>query len=123
MSRFFPLSLAVLGLGLASPLAAQARSAVDGAELDAAVAAPGAGTREAVRQFLAAPETRAVAERMGVSTKDLTARVAALDGASLEQVARQARLAEPALAGGDRVLIISTTTIIIALLILILVTQ
>lgn len=112
--------LAAAALGLAAPIHAQGRSAVTTAELDAAVAARPAGTREAVRDFLAIPQVQNVANRMGVSIPELSAGVATLDQASLDRISRQTAIGDLALAGGADTIVISTTAIIIGLLILIL---
>jgi len=94
MSKSFSLLsiLAVAALGLAAPLAAQERSAVTGVELDAAVSARPAGTRQAV------PGVRVDAN----APVDLPSR----DG-------------DRVLAGGSNV-VITSTVVIIALLVIIL---
>ena len=122
MSKCSSLSLlaTVAALGVATPLVAQERSAVSGAELDAAVAARPGANREAVRTLLSSDRARQVAGRMGVSSAELSARVAALDGASLDRLALQAGVNDEVLAGGADKVVISTTAIIIALLIIIL---
>jgi hypothetical protein len=117
--RTLSLLLAVAALGLSAPLHAQGRSAATTAELEAAVAGRPAGTREAVRDFLALPQVQKVADRMGVSTADLSAGVASLDQASLDRIAQQTVVGDRPLAGGANI-VISTTAIIIGLLILIL---
>ena len=113
--------MAVAALGVTTPLVAQGRSTVTAADLDAAISTRPAGNREAVRNFLATDQVRNVAERMGVSASDLSARVATLDEASLNQIAAQAGAGDKALAGGASTIVISSTVIIIALLILILI--
>ena len=121
MSNHRTLSLLLAaGLGLSAPLYAQGRSAATTAELEAAVAGRPAGTREAVRDFLALPQVQKVADRMGVSTADLSAGVASLDQASLDRIAQQTVVGDRPLAGGADTIVISTTAIIIGLLILIL---
>jgi hypothetical protein len=57
---------------------------------------------------------------MGVSTAELSARVATLDEASLNLLAQSSEAGERDLAGGDGKIIISTTAVIIGLLLLIL---
>ena len=116
-----PLFVAVAALGVTTPLLAQGRSTISSADLDAAVSARPAGNREAVRNFLATEQVRNVAGRMGVSVSDLSARVATLDQASIDQIAAQAGAGDKALAGGASTIVISSTVIIIVLLILILV--
>lgn len=118
--RTLSLLLAAAGLGLTAPLHAQDRSAITTAELEAAVTVRPAGTRQAVRDFLALPQVQKVADRMGVSTADLSAGVAGLDQASLDRIAQQTAVGDRTLAGGANTIVISTTAIIIGLLILIL---
>ena len=118
--RTVSLLLAAAALGLTTSLHAQGRSAVTTAELEAAVAVRPAGTRQAVRDFLALPQVQKVADRMGVSTADLSAGVAGLDQASLDRIAQQTVVGDRPLAGGANTIVISTTAIIIGLLILIL---
>lgn len=111
---------AVALLGLAAPLHAQSRSAVSSSELDAAVSTRPAGNREAVRQFLATDQAQKMAARMGVSTSELSARVATLDQESLDAIAARTGVGDRTLAGGSETIVISTTVVIIALLIIIL---
>jgi hypothetical protein len=118
--RTLSLLVATAGLGLAAPLHAQGRCALTSAELEAAVTTRPAGTREAVRDFLAIPQVQKVADRMGVSTAELSAGVATLDQSSLDRIAQLGVVADRPLAGGDNTIVISTTAIIIGLLILIL---
>ncbi|MDZ4257744.1 MAG: PA2779 family protein [Gemmatimonadales bacterium] len=122
MSKCRSLSLltAVAVFGVAAPVMAQDRSAVTGTDLDAAVAARPGASREAVRSLLSSDEARQVAGQMGMSSDDLSARVAALDGASLDRLAQQAGVNDQILAGGDQKVVISTTVIIIVLLVVIL---
>jgi len=110
----------VAALGVASPVLAQSRAAVSGAELDAAVATRPAPRGEAVRTILSGEQARRIAGQMGISAADLSTRVAALDAATLEQLAQQSGVADPNLAGGADSIVISTTAIIIILLLLIL---
>jgi Skp family chaperone for outer membrane proteins len=114
---------AVAALGLASPMMAQSRAAVSGAELDAAAATSPAPRGEAVRALLSTEQAQKVAGQMGVSATDLTARVGALDDVTLDGLARQTGLGDPNLAGGADTIVISTTAIIIILLILILISD
>jgi hypothetical protein len=118
--RTLSLLVAASAFGLTAPLHAQGRSAVTTAELEAAVTVRPAGTRQAVRDFLALPQVQKVADRMGVSTADLSAGVAGLDQASLDRIAQQTAVGDRTLAGGANTIVISTTAIIIGLLILIL---
>ncbi len=123
MSKPIALSVFILaaGFGLAAPLAAQDRSAVSGAELDAAVAGRPVGNRDVVQGFLASSQARAAAEGMGVSAADLSDRVATLDPMSLQRLRDE--LADRGLAGGADTIIISSTVVIIALLLIILLTR
>lgn len=120
MSKLRTLSLiaAAATLGLSSPALAQGRSAVSGAELDAAVAARPANHRQVVREFLSTSEAQSVAGAMGVTTSDLESRLAIMDDAALARLAGQIEAGD--LAGGANTVVISTTAIIIGLLILIL---
>jgi hypothetical protein len=115
---------AVAAVGLASPMMAQSRAAVSGAELDAAAATSPAPRGEAVRALLSSEQAQKVASQMGVSTADLATRVGALDDGTLEALARQTGLGgDQYLAGGADSIVISTTAIIIILLILILISD
>ncbi|HUP52838.1 MAG TPA: hypothetical protein VM198_10200 [Longimicrobiales bacterium] len=113
---------AIVALGLASPALAQDRSAVSGAELDAAVLVSTAQGGEAVRQFLSTEQVQKVADELGVSATELSASVAAVDNATLARLAQQGGLDEQDLAGGANTIVLSTTAVIIILLILILIT-
>ena len=125
MSKSFSLSmiLAVAALGLTAPLSAQTRSVVSVSELDAAVAERPAAVREAVQEFLTTDRGQEVADRLGMSASELSARVADLDEASLNRVAEQAGISDEVLAGGANTIVISTTTVIIILLLIILLTD
>jgi len=114
------MTTAIAVLGFASPVLAQGRAAVSGAELDAAVAIGPVPRGEAVRALLSSEQARKVAGQLGVNAADLSSRVAALDAATLDKLAQQSGLGDPNLAGGDQTVVISTTAIIIVLLILIL---
>jgi hypothetical protein len=122
MAKHLTLSMivAVAALGFTTPLLAQSRSAVSGAELDAAVAARPANNREAVQQFLTTDRARKVAGQMGVNASELSARVATLDQASLNMLAERTNVGDRVLVGGANTIVISTTAVIIALLIIIL---
>ena len=122
MSKSFSLSmfLAVAALGLTAPLSAQTRSAVSVSELDAAVAERPAAVREAVQEFLATDRGQEVADRIGLSVSELSARVADLDDASLNVIAEQAGISDEVLAGGADTIVISATTVIIILLLVLL---
>jgi hypothetical protein len=113
-------AMAVVSLGVATPLVAQGRSAVSPAELDAAAATRPVGNRQAVRNLLSTSQAQTVAGQMGLSAAELSARVARLDDASLNLLAERAGAGDRDLAGGDGTIIISTTAVIIGLLLLIL---
>jgi len=118
-------AIAVAAIGTAAPLAAQERSAVSSAELDAAIGRTieqRTSDQRAIRDFLESERARAVTANMGVGTEDLTTRVAGLDDATLRRIADAVRDEERVLAGGDTI-VISTTAVIIGLLILILLTD
>ena len=123
MSKQIALSMFIAGaaFSLTAPLVAQDRTAVSGAELDAAVAGRPAGNREVVARFLATDQARAAAAGMGVSTADLSDRVATLDPASLQRL--RTELDDRGLAGGAGTIVISTSVVIIALLLIILLTR
>jgi hypothetical protein len=114
------MAMAVVSLGVATPLVAQGRSAVSPAELDAAAATRPVGNRQAVRNLLSTSQAQTVAGQMGLSAAELSARVARLDDASLNLLAERAGAGDRDLAGGDGTIIISTTAVIIGLLLLIL---
>ena len=120
MSKYLtPLVISFAAMSLAAPLHAQGRSVVSSAELDAAVAARPATRREAVRNILLTDQAQSVAGRMGISPSELSARVATLDSATLDQIAERAAVSDPALAGGDTTITITATVLIVALLVLI----
>jgi hypothetical protein len=116
--------IAAAALGFGTPALAQTRAVVTSAGLDAAVAArPAAATRTALRTFLATDAARTEAARLGADAADLSAHVAGLDDAAIDQFAERTGFSDRVLAGGDSRIVISTTAIIIALLVLILVTD
>jgi len=121
MSKYFtrPMIMTVAALGLAGPLYAQGRSAVSSTELDAAVVARPDASREAIRQLLATPQAQKVAGQMGVTPSELSARVATLDQATVNQLAQQVQASDAALAGGSSTVVIGTTALIIALIVII----
>lgn len=121
MSKHLSLSMvmAIAALGMTVPLSAQARSAVSSTELEAAVAERPGAVREAVRDFLSTDQAREVADRMGVSVSDMSARLAHLNEASLQRIAEMAGIGDEALAGGAETIVITATTAIIILLLII----
>lgn len=114
----------LLILGLATAAHAQERHAVAPSALAAAVTGHVVARdadRDAIREALARPEVRAVAERAGLDIDRAAASIDSLDSSSLERAAASARQVNQALVGGASTVTISTTTIIIVLLIIILV--
>jgi hypothetical protein len=106
----------------ATPLAAQGRSTVSTGDLRAAVIDIRSENQATVLRFLQQDRVIQTAKDMGVSTADLSGKVALLDDATLNQIADRTQAADLGLAGGAEYLVISTTLIIIVLLLLILVT-
>ena len=104
-------------ISLSAPLAAQGRSTASSATLEAAAAARPTNSRAVVTAAMASPQAIATAKTLGVSSGELNARAAALDDASVQQ------LADRILAGGSSNIVISTTVVIIVLLVLILLTR
>lgn len=104
----------------ATPLLAQDRTAISGAQLDAAVVAQPRGNRSAVQEVLASPDGQQVAARFGLSPAEVSSRVAALDQATIDLLAERTAPDNRVLAGGADTIVISTTAIIIALLLIIL---
>lgn len=121
MSKRFPCLVAALALALTAPLAAQGRSAVSPADLDAAIAARQSETRARVERFVNTAEVRDAAEKLGISQATLSARVAELDNARLNAVAQQIDLAEAPLAGGFSILGIGIVGIAIIVLLIVLI--
>lgn len=126
MSRRFLLSMSLIlaALYMTAPLSAQSRSAVSDADLDAAIADRSSDVdfRSAIQDFLATDQGQAAADRMGVSTTDLSDRVADLDDASLNQIASYVGISPAALAGGADTVVITTTTLVIILLVILILT-
>lgn len=118
MSFKFSLLMAVAALGVTAPLAAQTRSGINVADLDAAVAERPSAVRGAVGAFLATDRAQEFAEGMGMTVTELSAHVAGLDDASLNAVAEQAGISDQALAGGAETIVITATTAIIILLVI-----
>jgi len=77
--------------------------------------------RATIREALARPEVKNVAEGMGIDIGRVSASIDALPPESIERAAASARDVNQALVGGASTIVISTTTIIIILLIVILV--
>jgi hypothetical protein len=112
----------IAAFGAASPLLAQQRAVVSGADLDAAVVTTSAAPEgDAVRQLLSTDHAQRVAGQLGISPAELSARVADIDDETLVRIAQQGGLDEQALAGGADTIVLSTTAVIIILLVLILV--
>jgi hypothetical protein len=76
--------------------------------------------REVILSLLQRQDVRDIAGKAGLSIDTAQTAVSILQGKDLEQVARQARVAQDNLAGGGNVTV-STTTIIIVLLLIILI--
>jgi len=121
MSKRFPILIATLVLAVSAPLAAQGRSAVSSADLDAAVATSQSETRVRVEQFVNTAQVRAAAEKLGISQATLSAKVAELDSTSLNAVARQIDLAQAPLAGGFSILGIGLVGIAVIILLIVLI--
>lgn len=121
MSKFFtrPMIMTIAALGLAGPLYAQGRSAVSSAELNAVVVTRPDANREAISRLLATDQAQKLAGQMGISPAELSARVAALDQATVNQLAQQVQVNDLALAGGSSTVVIGTTALIIALIVII----
>ena len=77
--------------------------------------------RATIRETLARPEVKNVAEGMGIDIGRVSVSIDTLPPESLERAAATARDVNQALVGGASTIVISTTTIIIILLIVILV--
>lgn len=105
-----------------SSLNAQSRSTISSTDLQSAISSTRSEHQATLQGFLQNPRVADVAQGLGASMSDLSAKVATLDDATLTSLADQTRAADLGLAGGERYLLISTTAIIIILLILILVT-
>ena len=76
--------------------------------------------RAAIREALARPQVRSIAESMGVDLSRVSAAADTIRGAELTRAADAARQVNQQLVGGASTVVISTTTIIIILLLLIL---
>ena len=117
-------TLAVLMLAPGSAFAGQQRHIVTPNQIAATVAGRAAAQdadRATVREALARPEVRRIAESMGVDMNRLDGAVATLSDVELAQASSAARQVNDRLVGGASTVTISTTTIIIALLVVILI--
>jgi len=121
MSKRFPTLVAALALALTAPLAAQGRSTVSPADLDAAIATRQSETRARVEQFVNTAGVRDAAEKLGISQATLSAKVAELDSTTLNTVAQQIDLAEAPLAGGINILGIGLVGILLIILLIVLI--
>lgn len=121
MSKRFPSLVAAFALAVSAPLAAQGRSTVSPADLDAAVSSRQSETRTRVEQFVKTAEVRAAAEKLGISEATLSAKVAELDEATLNTVAQQIDLAQAPLAGGFSILGIGLVGILVIILLIVLI--
>ena len=100
MSSRIPWIVTAFALSMSAPLAAQGRSAISAADLDAAIATRQSDTRARVEQFFKTPEVSSAAEKLGITQTTLTARVAGLDSVTLNAVAAQIDQVQEPLAGG-----------------------
>jgi hypothetical protein len=124
MRRLLPCLLVCLTLVPASAFADQAPHVVTPDALATTVAQHAAeqeAERAAIRDALARPEVREVAEQAGVDINHANAIVNTLDGSGLDRAASIARQVNQQLSGGDSTIVISTTTIIILLLLVLLI--
>ena len=115
--------LLVLLIAIPSRALAQDRHAISPSAIGAAVAehiAEEQADRAAIREALARPEVRILAEQSGVDPEHLGALAGTISGSKLKAVANQARAVNESLVGGASTVTLSTTTIIIGLLVLIL---
>lgn len=118
--KLFSLVMAA-ALCAATPLLAQDRTAISGAQLDAAVVvAQPRGNRAAIQEVLASPNGQQAAARFGLSRAEVSSRVEALDQATIDRLAERTAPDTQVLAGGADTIVVSTTAIIIALLLIIL---
>lgn len=117
MSKSTPVTLlvALATFTLSSPLPAQGRSTANSTTLDAAVASRADDSRAALTAALMSSEGIAAAGRFGMSADELSARIAALDDATAQQ------LSDQFLAGGTNVVLTTTAIIIILLVVIILI--
>lgn len=118
MSKRFPALVAAFALAVSAPLAAQGRSAVSPAYLDAAVTTSTSETRIRVEQFVKTAEVRNAAEKLGISEATLLAKVAELDSKTLDSVAQQIDMADEALAGGFSILGIGLVGILLIIILI-----
>jgi hypothetical protein len=111
-------------LALTAPLQAQERSTISSVELDVAAAAMTTPGAQAVRQLLSTDQLQKVAAQMGIDATELSAKVGALDDATLAHLAQQSGLDTEELVGaGTERVVISTSALIIILLLIILLTR
>ena len=124
MRTFCTVIGASLALALSTSAFAQERHVVTADELAQTVSQyvkKQDADRAIIRETLARPEVKNVAEGMGIDIGRVSASIDALPPESLERAAATARDVNQALVGGASTIVISTTTIIIILLIVILV--
>ena len=103
---------------LSTPLAAQSRTTISSTDLDSAVTASQVDARATVVRFIELKEVQAAAKLLGISATALTARVAQLDSAQVEQVAQQISFNEDPLTGGANILGISIGLILLIILLI-----
>lgn len=117
------LLLVLAAFGATTPLVAQDRTAVSGAELDAAVVAQPRGSREVVRQPLTSLAGQQTASRVGSSPVAVSSGVEAVEQVAIDPLTERTLPDTRVLAGGANTIVISTTAIIIGLLLIILLTN
>jgi hypothetical protein len=118
--RFLAVCLAIL---MMAPAAAAQEHVIGKSALDQAVqrrVSQERADREVILSLLQRQDVQDIAGKAGLSIDTAQTAVSMLQGRDLEQVARQARVAQDNLAGGGNVTV-STTTIIIVLLLIILI--
>jgi hypothetical protein len=111
-------------LAIAVPASADQRHAVAPQAIAQAVAQSVAQQdtdRAAIREALARPEVKGVAEAAGIDLARVSAAVETMNAAQLAQAASQAQQVNESLVGGASTVTISTTTVIIVLLVVILI--
>lgn len=122
----FTAALVVTSLLFSSSAIAQQRHIVDSVTMNRAVAAEQATdqqNRDVVLSVLHQPQTREIANRLGLDVTKADAAIATLSGPELARMATQARSAKADLAGGSTVVIVSTTTLLLIIIIVILIAK
>lgn len=123
MRPFIPSAVCALLLATPVPVLSQGAHTVSPAELDELVqrrVEARAADRATLEAFLGRPEVRRIAAGAGIDIRRAETAVALLAPEDAAALATQAKRLDPALAGGDKI-VISTTAVIIGLLVLILI--